>query len=183
MKRYISTLWASTAPYTSARISISYYAQTRMKSQRFYDTVTIRVGTSVVQISNVPLVELVRTLRVTLTACVLLPYYIGHAAHLNPDREHLSDFLKKVAISWKTKTLMRKLSKRSILLLMEESITSMVLVFGQLPPCRISVPYSPDSRLLAMTMVLRLLEFFELYTRRQQELQGSDSSIINKIQS
>ena len=92
-------------------------------------------------------------------------------------------FLKRVAISWKTKTLMRKLSERSILSLTEESITSMVLVFGQLHPCRISVPYSPDSRLLAMTIVLRLLEFFELYTRRQQELQGSDSSTINKTQS
>ena len=134
MKRYISTLWASTAPYTSARISISYYARTRMKSQRFYDTVTIRVGASVVQISNVPLAELVRTLRVTLTACVLLPYYIGHAARLDPDRERLSDFLKKVVISWKTKNLMRKLSERSILSLMEESITSMVLVFSSIDP-------------------------------------------------
>ena len=134
MRRYISTLWASTAPYTSARISISYYARTRTKSLRFYDTVTIRVGLSVVQISNVPLVELFRTLRVTLTACALLPYYIGHAARLDPDREHLSDFLKKVAITWRTMTLMRKLSERSILSLTGDAITSMVSVFGQLPP-------------------------------------------------
>ena len=129
MKRYISTLWASTDPYISARISISYYARTRMKSPRFYDTVTIRVGTSVVQISNLPLVELFRTLRVTLTACALLPHYIAHAARLDPDREHLSDFLRKVVISWKTKTLMRKLSERSTLSLMEESITSMVYCY------------------------------------------------------
>ena len=94
MNRYISTLWVSTDPYTSARIIISYYSRTRRKSQRFYDTVTVRVGSSVVQISNVPLVELARTLRVTLTALVLLPYYIAHAARLSPDRERLGFFEK-----------------------------------------------------------------------------------------
>ena len=162
MRRYISTLWVSTDPYTSARIIISYYSQTRTKSLRFYDTVTIRVGNSVVQISNVPLVELVRTLRVTLTACALLPSYIVHAAHLDPNRERLLDFLKRAAISLKTKTLMRKSSEKSLLVLTADSITLMASLFGQLHPCRISVPYCPDSRLLAMTMVLRLLEFFSL---------------------
>ena len=171
MKRYISTLWVSTDPCISARIIISYYSQTRTKSPRFYDTVTIKVGSSVVQISSIPLAELVPTLRVTLTACALLPYYIGHAARLDPNRERLSDSLKRAAISWKTKTLMRKLSKKSILLLTEESIISTASVFGQLHPCRISVPYCPDSRLLAMTIVLRLLEFFSLSIERHRELQ------------
>jgi hypothetical protein len=64
MNRYISTLWASMDPCISARIIISYYSQTRTKSPRFYDTVTVRVGNSVVQISNVPLADLLRTLRV-----------------------------------------------------------------------------------------------------------------------
>ena len=155
----------------------------RRKSPRFYDTVTVRVGNSVVQISNVPLAELVRTLRVTLTALALLPFYIAHAARLDPNRERLSDSLRKVAISLKTKTLMRRLNKKSIPSLTEESITSAVLVFGQLHPCRISVPYCPDSRLLAMTIVLRLLEFFALYTQRQKELQNMDSLTINRIQS
>ena len=183
MKRYISTLWVSTAPYIFARIIISYYSLTRRKSPRFYDTVTVRVGNSVVQISNVPLAELLRTLRVTLTALVLLPFYIGHAARLDPNRERLLDSLRKAAISWKAKTLMRRLSKKSILSLTEESITSTASVFGRLHPCRISVPYCPDSRLLAMTIVLRLLEFFVLYTERRKELQDSDSLIINRIQS
>ena len=134
MNRYISSLWANMVQSISVRISICYYSQTRARSQRFYDNVTIRVGNSVVQISSVPLVELLHTLRVTLTAFVLLPYYIAHAAHLNPNHERLSDSLKKVAISWKTKNLMRKLRKKSILSLMEDSITSMVSVFGQLRP-------------------------------------------------
>ena len=155
MKRYISTLWVSTDPSIFARIIISYYSRTRRKSLRFYDTVTLRVGNSVVQISNVPLAALVRTLRVTLIALALLPYYIAHAAHLDPNRERLSDSLRKVAISWKVKTLMRKLSKKSILSLTEESSILMASVFGQLPPCRISVPYCPDSQVLAMTMLLR----------------------------
>ena len=129
MNRYISTLWANMVQSISVRISICYYSQTRTKSQRFYDNVTIRVGNSVVQISNVPLVELRRTLRVTLTALVLLPYYIVHAAHLNPDREHLLDILKKAAISWKTTNLMRKLRKKSILSLTEEATTSAVSVY------------------------------------------------------
>ena len=51
------------------------------------------------------------------------------------------------------------------------------------PPCRISVPYCPDSRLLAMMIVLRLLEFFELCTQRQKELQDMDLSTINRTQS
>ena len=165
----------------SVRISICHYSLTRTKSQRFYESVMIRVGSSVVQISNVPLVELRRTLRVTLTALVLLPYYIAHAAHLSPARERLSDSLKKVVISLKTTILMRKLREKSILSLTEEATTSAVSVFGQLHPCRISVPYSPDSRLLAMMIVLRLLEFFELYTRRQQELRGSDSLTLTKF--
>ena len=75
---------------------------------------------------------------------------------------------------------MRRLKKKSILSLTEDATTSAVQVFGQLHPCRISVPYSPDSRLLAMTMVLRLLEFFVLFTERQQELRDSDSLIMNK---
>lgn len=182
MKRYISTLSVSTGLFTSVRIIISYYSQTRKRSQRYYDTVTIRVGNSVVQISRLPAVELLHTFRVTLTALVLLPYYIAHAARLDPAREHLSDSLRKVAISWKVKNLMRRLSKKSILSLMEESITSMVSVFGQLHPFRISVPYCPDSRLLAMTIVLRLLEFFALCTQRQKELQNTDSSTINRTQ-
>jgi hypothetical protein len=136
MKRYISTLSVSTALFISVRIIISYYSQTRRKSPRFYDTVTIRAGNSVVQISNVPLVALLRTLRVTLTALVLLPSYIVHAARLDPSREHLSDSLKKAAISWKTRTLMHKLRKKSILSLMEDATTSTVSVFGQLRPCR-----------------------------------------------
>ena len=180
MNRYIFTLWANMVQFISVRISICYYSRTRTKSQRFYDNVTIRVGSSVVQISNVPLVDLLRTYRVTLTAFVLLPYYIAHAAHLDPSRERLSDFLKKVAISLKTKTLMCKLSKKSIPSLTDDATTSMVSVFGQLHPCRISVPYSPDSRLLAMTIVLRLLEFFALFTERQRELRNSDLSITDR---
>ena len=110
MNRYIFTLWASMVQCISVRISICYYSRTRTKSQRFYDNVTIRVGSSVVQISNVPLVDLLRTYRVTLTALVLLPYYIAHAAHLNPRRDRLSDSLKKVAISWRTTRSMRSSS-------------------------------------------------------------------------
>ena len=182
MNRYISTLWVSTDPYISARIIISYYSQTRRKSPKFYDTVTIRVGNSVVQISNVPQVELAHTLRATLIACVLLPYYIDHAARLDPNQEHPLDSLKRVALSWRTKTLMRKLKKRSILSLMEESIISMALVFAPLHPCRISVPYCRGSRLLAMTMLLRLLEFFALFTERHRELLSSDSLITSKTQ-
>ena len=141
----ISTLWANMVQSISVRISICYYSRTRTKSQKFYDNVTIRVGSSVVQISSVPLVDLHRTYRVTLTALVLLPYYIAHAAHLSPDRERLSDSLRKVVISWRTTILMRKLSKKSTLSLTEDATTSMVFVFGQLHPCRISVPYSPLS--------------------------------------
>jgi hypothetical protein len=60
----------------------------------------------------------------TLTALVLLPYYIEHATHLNPDKERLLDFLKKARFMRKVKTSIIRLSKKSILSLMDESITS-----------------------------------------------------------
>ena len=182
MKRYISTLWVSTDPYISARIIISYYSQTRTKSPRFYDAVTIRVGNSVVQISNVPQVELVHTLRATLIACVLLPYYIDHAAHLDPNLERPLDSFEKGCSFVEDEDPYAQIEKRSILSLMEGSTTSLVSVFAPLHPCRISVPYCRGSRLLAMTMLLRLLEFFALFTERRRELLSSDSLITNKTQ-
>ena len=118
-------------------------------------------------------VELHRTLRLTLTALALLPYYIDHAAHLSPGKERLLDFLRKARFLRKVKTSITRLSKKSILSLMDESITSTGSVLNQLPPCRISVPYCPDSQVLAMTILLRLLELFELLQTRQKELQGS----------
>ena len=93
MKRYISTLWVNTDQSISARITISYYSQTRKQSQKYYDSAMLKVGNSVVQIFRLPSVELHRTLRVTLTALALLPYYIEHAARLDPGKEHLLDFL------------------------------------------------------------------------------------------
>ena len=126
MKRYISTLLASTVQSISARIIISYYSRTRKKSQRYYDSVMIRVGGSVVQISRLPAVELRRTLHLTLTALVLLPSYIGRAAHLNPDKERLLDFLSKARFLRKVKTSITRLNRKSILSLMDESTTSSV---------------------------------------------------------
>ena len=169
MKRYTSTLWVNMDQSISARIIISYYSQTRKKSQRFYDSVMIKVGSSVVQISRLPAVELHHTLRVTLIALALLPYYIGHAARLNPAKDRLLDFLRKARFLRKVKTSITRSSKKSILSLMDESITSTGFVLNQLPPCRISVPYCPDSQVLAMTMLLRLLELFELLQTRQKE--------------
>ena len=131
MKRYISTLLVSTALFISARIIV-----TGKRSQRYYDSVTIRVGNSVVQISRLPAVGLHRTFRLTLTALVLLPYYIGHAAHLNPDKERLLDFLRKASFLRKVKTSITRLNKKSILSLMDESITSTGLVLDQPPPYR-----------------------------------------------
>ncbi len=95
MKRYISTLLASMDRSISVRISISYYSRTRKKSQKYYDSATIRVGSSVVQISRLPAVELLPTLRVTLTALVLLPYYIDHAARLSPRQRASLGFFEK----------------------------------------------------------------------------------------
>ena len=82
-------------------------------------------------------------------------------------------FFEKGEVLRKVKTSITRLNKKSILSLMDESITSTGLVLNQLPPCRISVPYCPDSQVLAMTMLLRLLELFELLQTRQKEWQDS----------
>ena len=77
-----------------------------------FESVIIKVGNSVVQISNVPTVDVHRTLRVTLTAWLLLPFFIAHAAHLNPEHVRRLDFLRKAKHLMKVKTSMRKLSKK-----------------------------------------------------------------------
>ena len=51
------------------------------------------------------------------------------------------------------------------------------------PPISYIRTLLPRFSLLAMTIVLRLLELFALYTQRQKELQNMDSSTINRIQS
>jgi hypothetical protein len=169
MKRYLFTLWENMAQSTSARISISYYSLTRRKSPMSFESVIVKVGGSVVQISNVPTVDVHRTLRRTLTAWLLLPLFIDHAARLNPDPEPLLDSLKKARHSMKVKMSMRKLKRKSIQSLMDESITLMASLSTLLPPYRISVPYSPDFPELAMMMLLRYLELFTLLRQRQKE--------------
>jgi hypothetical protein len=94
MKRYLFTLWENMAQSISARISICYYSSTRRKSPMSFESVIVKVGSSVVQISNVPTVDVHRTLRRTLTAWLLLPLFIDHAARLNRSRASLGFFEK-----------------------------------------------------------------------------------------
>ena len=137
-----------------------------------FESVIIKVGSSVVQISNVPTVDAHRTLRHTLTAWLLLPLFIAHAERLNPAQERLLDSLRKVKLSMKVKMSMRRLSKKSIRSLMEESITLMESLSTQLPPYRISVPYSPDFQELAAMILLRYIELLALLQQRQKESHG-----------
>ena len=173
MKRFLFTLWENMAQSISARISICYYSSTRKKSPMSFESVILKVGSSVVQISNVPTVDELHTLRVTLTAWLLLPLFIAHAARLSPDHVRLLDSLKKARHLMRVKMSMRRLKRKSIRSLMEESITLMASLSSQLPPYRISVPYSPDSQELAMMILLRYLELFTLLHRRQKESHGS----------
>ena len=108
MKRYLFSLWENMAQSISARISICYYSSTRRKSPMSFESVIIKVGSSVVQISNVPTVDVHRTLRVTLIAWLLLPLIIAHAARLNPGQERRLDFLRKAKHLMKVKMSMRK---------------------------------------------------------------------------
>ena len=150
MKRYLFTLWENMDQFISARIFICYYSSTRRKSPMSFESVIIKVGSSVVQISNVPTADALHTLRVTLIAWLLLPLFIAHAERLNPARERPLDFLKKARHLMRVMMSMRRLKRKSIRSLMDESIILMASLSSQLPPYRISVPYSPDSQELAM---------------------------------
>ena len=134
MKRYLFTLWENMDQSISARISISYYSLTRRKSPMSFESVIIKVGNSVVQISSVPTVAVRRTLRRTLIAWLLLPHFIAHAEHLNPARERPLDFLRRVKHLRKVKMSMRRLRRKSIRSLMEEGIILMASLSSQLPP-------------------------------------------------
>ena len=85
------------------------------------------------------------------------------------------DFLRKARHLTRVKMSMRRLRRKSIRSLMDESIILMASLSAQLPPYRISVPYSPDSRELAMMIMLRYIELLVLSQQRQKESHASVS--------
>ena len=83
MKKYISTLYQNTDPYTSVRISISYYSRTRTKSPRILAELLMRVGNLVVVIGLPREATLSRTLRAMLTHLVAFPITLNRMIELN----------------------------------------------------------------------------------------------------
>ena len=83
MKKYISTLYQNTDPYTSVRISISYYSRTRTKSPRILAELFLRVGNLVVVIGLPREETLNRTLRAMLTHLVAFPITLNRMIELN----------------------------------------------------------------------------------------------------
>ena len=83
-------------------------------------------------------------------------------------------FLRRVKHLMKVRMSMRRLKRKSIRSLMDEYNFNGIVVKST-PPCRISVPYSPDSQELAMTMLLRYLELLALLQQRRKESHASVS--------
>lgn len=171
MKRYISTLRVNTDLFISARISISYYSETRKNSPKQLDRLTLRVGPSVVQIYNLPQEALHRTLRHILVPIVCFPSFIGNRKLCDPKAA-----LRCVSI-WKHKNLLRLQTKRlrglPLTFVMDEALSSILKLLVLMPPVRISIPYVPNSMDFEELMLMKYLSLFALW---RQRLSDSNSS-------
>ena len=156
MKKYIHTLYQSTAPRPFVRISISYFSLTRTKSPKIFDKLYIRVGGLVVSIRNLRGNRLTAMFQTISIALYLFPLFIRQKSRF------------ALALDFLTSSDLRKLKKESdklktkgLLYLMDCLIFRIKNLSDMFPPGRISIDYSPD---LPTTMVLfyeGLLKYME----------------------
>jgi len=75
-KKCVTMPLANTAPYTSARIIISYYSSTQKKSYKYVQRLYLKHGRLVVSTFKFPKESAHHTLRVMLTAVCLALLYL-----------------------------------------------------------------------------------------------------------
>ena len=158
MKSYIRTLWESTDPSLSARISISYFSLTPTNSPRVLSELLIHVGNLDVSIALRPEDKLSRTLRDILIVLRLFPYISKKIAAfvLLHDSLTILDFssfhlpLKKVG---------KEIFLNS---LMESACRSMASIelFGH--GARLSIPAFFDPSHTAVVLYLNMLRYYDM---------------------
>ena len=178
MKKYISTLFQSMDPYTSVRISISYYSRTRTKSPRILAELLIRVGSLVVVIGLPREATLNRTLRAMLTHLVAFPITLNRMIELNRILASRTDLQHHAFLTpHKPLEIMYpdpKTRPRSLHSLME-SLALLMESFSQSAlPGRLSIPAFSDMRAMVDCLAMNYIGFrsglYEAYLRRFPDL-------------
>ena len=154
MKKYLHTLYRSTLLRHSARIFISYFSLTRMKSPKTFDKLYFRVGSSVVSIRNLQGIPPVPTYRAILIALCLSPLFL-RTSHFHKITRGLAICLDMKALEKQSKYL----SRQSNAFLSEYALSVMVNLANSLPPFRISIDYCHDSYRTAVILLSRLEQF------------------------
>ena len=158
MKNYIHTLWESTDPSLSARISISYFSLTPTNSPRILSELLIHVGNLDVSIALRPEERLSRTLRDILIALRLFPYISKKIAAF----VLLHDSLTALDFSFFHLPL-KKVGKEIFLnSLMESACRSManIELFGH--GARLSIPAFFDPSHTAVALYLNMLRYYDM---------------------
>jgi hypothetical protein len=182
MKKYISTLYQNTDPYTSVRISISYYSRTRTKSPRILAELLIRAGNLVVVIGLPRAETLNRTLRAMLTHLVAFPITLNRMIELNRILVSRTD-LQRHAFLTPRKPLEimypdPKTRPRSLHLL-AESLALLMESFSQSAlPGRLSIPAFSDMRAMVDCLAMNYIGLYEAYLRRFPDLFKQSEEII-----
>lgn len=174
MKKYISTLYQNTDPYTSVRISISYYSRTRTKSPRILAELFLRVGNLVVVIGLPREATLNRTLRAMLTHLVAFPITLNRMIELNRivvsrmDLQHHAFLTPRKPLEIVFPDPSKR--PRSLHSLME-SLASLMENFSQsVLPGRLSIPAFSDMRAMVDCLAMNYIGLYEAYLRRFPDL-------------
>lgn len=158
MKSYIHTLWESTDPSLSARISISYFSLTLTNSPRILSELLIHVGNLDVSIALRPEDRLSRTLRDILIVLRLFPYISKKIAAFVLLHDSLT------TLDFSSFHLPLKKVGREIFLssLMESASRSMASIelFGH--GARLSIPAFFDPSHTAVALYLNMLRYYDM---------------------
>lgn len=174
MKKFISTLYQNTDPYTSVRISISYYSRTRTKSPRILAELLIRVGSLVFVLGLPREATLNRTLRAMLTHLVAFPITLNRMIELSHILVSRTD-LQRHAFLTPRKPLEivfpdPKKRPRSLHSL-SESLALLMESFSQSAlPGRLSIPAFSDMRAMVDCLAMNYIGLYEAYLRRFPDL-------------
>lgn len=170
MKKYIHTLYQSTAHCVSVRISISYYALTRTKSPRTLLKLYVHVGPLVLALALDRTVALSRTLRHMLTHLVAFPTTLEKILTLDPEDAFQLGLQKDIFLtpSRPLEILYPDRKKRPLSLhsLMESLHLLMANSSQYVLPGRVSIPAFYDMRAMVDCLAMNYVGLLEAYQIR-----------------
>ena len=174
MKKYIHTLYQSMDQSTFVRISISYYALTRIKSPRTLLKLYVRVGPLVLALALDQTVVLNRMLRRMLTHLVAFPTTFEKTIALSPEDVFRLGSQKDIFLTpYKPLEILfpdQKKRPRSLHSLMECLHLSMANFFPFVLPGRVSIPAFLDMRAMVDCLVMNYIGLLDVYQSRYGKL-------------